>query len=82
MNDWSIYIVRCADGTLYTGATNDVVRRIAQHNRGEGARYTRSRRPVTLIYEEACRNRSEAQAREYEIKQLSRAAKLALSGIR
>ncbi len=79
---WQVYIVRCADGSLYTGIARDVTRRLAEHNgsNGAGASYTRSRRPVTLVYSEAAKNRSVASKREYVIKQLSRAAKLALIG--
>ena len=79
---WQVYIVRCADGTLYTGVAIDVTRRVAEHNgvRGSraGARYTRSRRPVKLAYQEPAANRSAACKREYRIKQLPRAEKLAL----
>lgn len=72
-----IYILRCADGTLYTGYTTDVERRVAEHNAGEAvaAKYTRSRRPVTLVYHEVCASRAAALRREYEIKQLSRTQK-------
>ena len=78
--DWRVYIVRCADGSLYTGIARDVVRRVAAHNadRGAGASYTHSRRPVTLVYQETAADRSAASKREYQIKQLSRAEKLAL----
>ena len=77
---WRVYIVRCADGSLYTGIAIDLERRIAEHNAdsGLGASYTRSRRPVTLVYEEAAADRSAASKREYRIKQLSRTEKLAL----
>jgi putative endonuclease len=77
---WHIYIVRCADGTLYTGVATDVARRIAEHNGqgASGARYTRSRRPVKLVYQEKAANRSAAGKREYRIKQLSRREKFAL----
>ncbi len=77
---WQVYIVRCADGTLYTGVAIDVARRIAEHNGAgkSGARYTRSRRPVKLVYSEKAANRSVACKREYRIKQLSRRDKLAL----
>jgi len=72
--------VRCADGTLYTGVAVDVERRVAEHNGAgkPGARYTRSRRPVKLVYYEAAANRSAACKREYRIKQLTRQEKLAL----
>ena len=77
---WCVYMLRCADGTLYTGITTDVTRRIAEHNGegGLGARYTRGRRPVQLVYVEAAANRASASRREAEIKQLDRARKLAL----
>lgn len=73
-------MLRCADGSLYTGITTDLVRRLAEHN-GDGptgARYTRSRRPVLLVYSEAASNRSDASQREATIKRLDRARKLAL----
>ncbi len=72
--------MRCADGTLYTGVAVDVERRVAEHNGAgkPGARYTRSRRPVKLVYYEAAANRSAACKREYRIKQLTRQEKLAL----
>jgi putative endonuclease len=73
-----VYIVRCADGTLYTGYARDPHARVAAHNRGRGARYTAGRGPVHLIYVEACRSRSAALRREYRVKRLSRARKLAL----
>ena len=72
------YILACADGTLYTGWTTDLHRRLAAHNAGKGAKYTRSRRPVTLRYAERCSTREKAMHREWEIKQLSRAEKLRL----
>lgn len=74
-----VYLLRCADGTLYTGYTTDLERRLAEHNGAgrpaAGARYTRARRPVTLVYYEVCSSRSAAQAREAAIKALPRAAK-------
>lgn len=80
MGSWQVYIARCADGTLYTGIARDVGRRIAEHNTGRGAaaNYTRARRPVVLVYCEPAESRSAASRREYRIKQLSRAEKLAL----
>jgi putative endonuclease len=77
---WRVYLVRCADGTLYTGVAIDVARRVAQHNGAgaNGARYTRARRPVKLVYQEHAANRSAACKREYRIKQLTRREKLAL----
>ena len=78
--EWQVYIVLCADGSLYTGIARDVARRLAEHNgsNGAGASYTRSRRPVALVYREAAKDRSAASKREYAIKQLDRAAKLEL----
>ena len=69
------YIVECADGTWYTGWTNDLESRLKAHNSGSGAKYTRSRLPVRLIYYETFETKTEAQRREYAIKHLSRAAK-------
>ena len=77
-SNWFVYIVRCADTTLYTGATNNLEQRIQTHNSGQGAKYTRGRTPVELVYSEKKTGRSAALAREYEIKQLSREEKLAL----
>jgi putative endonuclease len=75
-NHWYVYIVRCSDDSLYTGVARDLQQRIRQHNEGQrGARYTRGRRPVELVYREKAANRSAAQQREYRIKQLSRAQK-------
>lgn len=74
---WRVYILKCADGTLYTGITNNLERRIRQHN-GElvgGAKYTRVRRPVSLFWQEEHLDRSSASKREYEIKRLSRQKK-------
>lgn len=70
-----VYILRCADGTFYTGWTTDPVRRTRVHNSGKGAKYTRSRRPVELIYTEEFDDKIQAQRREYAIKQLTRAEK-------
>ena len=75
-----VYILRCADGTLYTGWTTDPERRTAAHNAGKGAKYTKARRPVELVYLEEYDDRIEAQRREYEIKQFSRAEKEELIG--
>lgn len=73
-----VYMVRCADDSLYTGWTTDVERRVAEHNSGDAARYTRSRCPVELIYYEEVPDRSSALRREAEIRRLRRSAKLAL----
>jgi putative endonuclease len=77
---WFVYILRCADDTLYTGISTDVARRVDEHNAGAplGARYTRARRPVVLVYQESVLNRSAALRREREIKCQDRASKLAL----
>ena len=72
------YILRCADGSLYTGWTNDLEKRIAAHNAGTGGKYTRSHRPVPLVYCETFPTKEEAMKREYAIKQLSREEKEAL----
>jgi len=72
---WFVYILRCGDGTLYTGITNDPARRVAEHNSGTASRYTRSRRPVQIVHQEPCRNRSLALKKEYAVKSLSRREK-------
>lgn len=77
-----VYVVECADGTYYTGYTTDVERRVAEHNAGKGAKYTRGRTPVELVYAEAHDSKSAAMSREYELKQLSRAEKERLVGDR
>lgn len=83
MSEWSVYIVRCADTTLYTGITNDLEKRISAHNAGMGAKYTKARGPVELVYVEEVADRSTASKREHIIKKLNRAEKLALiSGAR
>ncbi len=78
MKQWVVYIVKCRDGTLYTGITDDLPRRLQAHNEGQGAKYTRGRGPVELQYREPCLDRSQALRREYRIKQLSRREKLQL----
>ena len=75
---WWVYLVRCADDTLYCGITNDLERRLAAHNSGRGAKYTRPRRPVELVYQEPCPDRPAALRREAALKRLPRAQKLAL----
>ncbi len=75
MSRWLLYVLQCADGTLYTGITNDLERRLAGHNAGTASRYTRSRLPVRLLYTEGCRNRSSALQKEYAFKQLTRGEK-------
>lgn len=75
---WKLYILRCGDGSLYTGITVDVQARLAQHRDGTGAKYTRGRGPLELIYVEDCEDHSVALKREHQIKALTRAEKLAL----
>ena len=75
---WYVYMLQCRDGSLYTGCTDDVERRLAVHNSGKGAKYTRSRLPVTLVYQEAVPDKSAALRREAAIKSLTRSRKLAL----
>ncbi|MGC4113913.1 MAG: GIY-YIG nuclease family protein [Myxococcales bacterium] len=75
---WCVYIVECRDGSLYTGATNHLLQRVARHDAGKGARYTRSRRPVKLVFWEPAADKSSALSREARIKQLSRDEKRAL----
>lgn len=72
------YIVKCNDGTLYTGWTNDLTKRMEAHNSGTGAKYTKSRLPVRLVYYEEYMTKKEAMSREYSIKRLSRQEKLTL----
>ena len=72
---WFVYVVRCADRSLYTGITTDADRRLAEHNEGRGARYTRSRGPVALVYLERARDRASALQRECEIKRMKAAEK-------
>ena len=72
------YIVKCSDNTLYTGWTNDLEKRIKTHNAGKGAKYTKSRLPVTLVYYETFQTKEEAMRREWEIKHLTRSKKLQL----
>lgn len=78
MDKHYIYIVRCKDGSLYTGYAKDIEQRIAKHNSGQGAKYTKIRRPVELVYQEMFNTKSEALKREYEIKTLTREKKLQL----
>jgi putative endonuclease len=75
VSDHHVYVLRCTDGTLYTGYTTDVERRVAEHDAGEGAKYTRGRTPVELVHVESYDDRGTAMSREYEIKQLSRPRK-------
>lgn len=75
MAQWFVYIVRCADRTLYTGVATDVATRIHKHNDGKGAKYTRGRRPVRLVYHEPAASRSAALRREHAIKRMKAAEK-------
>lgn len=75
---WKLYILRCADGSLYTGITTDIEKRFAAHNAGKGAKYTRGRGPLELVYSENCESHSAALKREIEIKTLTRDEKLKL----
>lgn len=72
---WHLYILRCGDGSLYTGITTDVQRRFAAHCAGKGAKYTRGRGPLELVYREVCGSHSDALKREWQVKQLSREEK-------
>ena len=72
---WYVYILRCGDGTLYTGTTDDVERRLAAHRSGKGAKYTRGRGPLELVYTEELSDKSAALKREYAVKQLRREEK-------
>ena len=72
---WYLYILRCGDGTLYTGITTDVSRRLEAHRQGRWAKYTRGRGPLELVYQESCGTHSQALRREYAVKQLSREEK-------
>ncbi len=76
---WHLYLLRCGDGTLYCGIALDVEARLTQHREGKGAKYTRGRGPLELIYSEACGSRSDALIREREVKRMSRVEKLALA---
>ena len=73
---WSVYILRCGDGTLYTGVAKDVHMRLETHRSGKGAKYTRGRGPLELAYEEVCQDKGSALKRELEIKRMSREEKL------
>ena len=76
---WTVYILKCGDGSLYTGITNNLAKRTLAHEQGSGAKYTRGRAPFSIIYKENYQNRSEATRRELEIKKLSRQEKLELA---
>lgn len=79
MSEWFVYIVRCSDQSLYTGITTDLSRRMKEHNESKnGAKYTRLRRPVRLVWNQTCENRSDASKKEFAIKKLRKKAKEAL----
>jgi putative endonuclease len=77
--NWYVYVLRCANGSLYTGVTTDVTRRVKEHNgeggKGKGAKYTKAHRPVKLVYQEIVTSRSEAQIREAQLRKLSKLEK-------
>jgi|TARA_R100001440_G_C2452205_1_gene108331 putative endonuclease len=79
---WAVYLIKCADNTFYTGVTTDIERRVNEHNTDDkkGAKYTRARRPVVLVWSEKHPNRTKACQREYEIKRWPRAKKVELAG--
>ena len=77
---WHLYILQCSDGSFYTGITKDIERRLKEHNQGRASRYTRARRPVRLLYQETCLDRTAALVRECKVKSLSRKAKEELVG--
>ena len=78
VSSWTVYVVRCADETWYTGIAKDLSARLADHNAGRGAKYTKGRLPVELVYTETARDRSEASRREHAIKRMPKSAKRAL----
>ncbi len=78
MSEWIVYILECQDKTLYTGITNNLERRFTQHEKGQGAKYTKGRGPFEIIYTEYCNDKPHALRRESEIKKLSRDQKLGL----
>ena len=79
---WFVYLLECSDSSLYCGITNDLDARVSKHNSGKGAKYTKTRLPVKLVYSEASENRSTASKREYQIKKLTRTEKLKLINVR
>ena len=78
---WCVYILKCADASLYTGIAKDLAKRFQMHSDGKGARYTRTRRPLEIVYQEICKSRTEALIRECAVKALPKAKKLALIGV-
>ena len=77
-SSWCVYILECADSTFYTGITNNLSERVKKHNIGKGAKYTRARLPVTIVYHETADDKGKALQREYAIKQFSRQKKIQL----
>ena len=77
-SSWCVYILKCSDNTYYTGITNNIVRRIKQHEANKGAKYTRGRGPFSLVYQDKCRDRSDASRKEYVIKKLPLPEKITL----
>ena len=75
---WCVYILKCSDNTYYTGITNNIKRRIQQHETNKGAKYTKGRGPFSLVYQNNCKNRSEASQKEYAIKKLTLTEKITL----
>lgn len=83
MRPYVVYLLRCADGTFYTGITTDITRRVREHNQGtRGAKYTKARRPVELVYQEQSSSRSDAQKREYAVRTLPRTEKQKLARVK
>lgn len=76
---WFVYIIQCVDGSLYTGSTNNLEKRFLEHKMGKGGRYTRSHKPVRIVYKEKLNTKSEALKREFEIKKMKRAEKKSLT---
>ena len=77
-SSWCVYILKCSDNTYYTGITNNIVRRIKQHEANKGAKYTRGRGPFSLVYQDKCKDRSDASRKEYVIKKLPLPEKITL----
>lgn len=77
-HEWELYILRCGDGTLYTGIARDAQKRLVMHQQGKGAKYTRGRGPLRIVYRESCASHTRALQREIEVKRLSRAQKESL----
>ena len=75
---WVVYILKCADNSLYTGITNDLARRVEEHEQGIGAKYTKGRGPFQIAYTENCQDRAQASKREYALKRMTRAEKISI----